>query len=362
MTDRKALLDSNETPEDVATLYSWANLHGAKYRDFSASRAQTREKARQRVQDAIEAERRRAREEAEAQKNAEARQQPKRPSWPKPSASRKKRKRNSAMQAEQQAARAAHWQARSSPQWPVSPAQPTAYQHTAVSPGFLARTACSGLPAPPARAIRSPSPNGHTSGQPTLHTASRSCRHTRRPPAQPPSAQPVQPPPLLHVKSSIAGARIIICRFGIRGLRPRRARAGRASGMAFRDDRADAPAQPVVPPAPEDTLQASRDRLTSRWFALNGLFNGGTAPVESVPAAAAQRAPVLAVFSLAGGVGKTSLVATLGRAFRLAANGFCWSIPRLSACFRSSLAPAISVPECFGPSPRPAPAAMLPFK
>ena len=53
MTDRKALVDSSEPPEDVATLYSWANLHGAKYRDFSASRAQTREKARQRVQDAI---------------------------------------------------------------------------------------------------------------------------------------------------------------------------------------------------------------------------------------------------------------------------------------------------------------------
>jgi len=52
MPDRKALTD--ETPEDVATLYSWANLHGAKYRDFSASRAQTREKARQRVQEAIE--------------------------------------------------------------------------------------------------------------------------------------------------------------------------------------------------------------------------------------------------------------------------------------------------------------------
>ena len=58
MADRKALTD--ETPEDVATLYSWANLHGAKYRDFSASRAQTREKARQRVQEAIETERRRA--------------------------------------------------------------------------------------------------------------------------------------------------------------------------------------------------------------------------------------------------------------------------------------------------------------
>jgi cellulose synthase operon protein YhjQ len=78
-------------------------------------------------------------------------------------------------------------------------------------------------------------------------------------------------------------------------------------------DRADATVQPV-PPAPEDTLQASRDRLTSRWFALNGVFAGVGAPAEAVPAPAAQRAPVLAVFSLAGGVGKTSLVATLGRA------------------------------------------------
>ncbi len=75
MTDRKALPEQTETPEDVATLYSWANLHGAKYRDFSASRAQTREKARQRVQQAIEEERRRAWEEAEARKVAEATQQ-----------------------------------------------------------------------------------------------------------------------------------------------------------------------------------------------------------------------------------------------------------------------------------------------
>ena len=72
MADRKALVDQNETPEDVATLYSWANLHGAKCWDFSASWAQMREKARLRVQEAIEQERRRTREEAEAQKMAEA--------------------------------------------------------------------------------------------------------------------------------------------------------------------------------------------------------------------------------------------------------------------------------------------------
>ncbi len=69
-----------------------------------------------------------------------------------------------------------------------------------------------------------------------------------------------------------------------------------------------------VPHAPADTLQGARDRLTSRWFALKGIFEGATAPSEPLPASLAPHAPVLAVFSLAGGVGKTSIVATLGRA------------------------------------------------
>src|ERR1039457_915833 len=55
MSDHKGLGERNQTPDDVATLYSWANLHGAKYRDFSASRAQTRESARLRLQAATEA-------------------------------------------------------------------------------------------------------------------------------------------------------------------------------------------------------------------------------------------------------------------------------------------------------------------
>jgi cellulose synthase operon protein YhjQ len=70
----------------------------------------------------------------------------------------------------------------------------------------------------------------------------------------------------------------------------------------------------VVSPTAQDTLQDSRDRLASRWFALTGVFTGASVPPEALPAPVAQRAPVLAVFSLAGGVGKTSLVATLGRA------------------------------------------------
>jgi cellulose synthase operon protein YhjQ len=76
------------------------------------------------------------------------------------------------------------------------------------------------------------------------------------------------------------------------------------------------PATPAPPlsKTPEDTLQGSRDRMTSRWFALRGVFDGSAAPVEAPPAPTPSHAPSLAVFSLAGGVGKTSLVATLGRA------------------------------------------------
>src|SRR5208283_5742979 len=72
MSDHKGQGDQNTTPDDVATLYSWANLHGAKYRDFSASRAQIRENARLRVQEATEAERQRVSAPIQAQMTAEA--------------------------------------------------------------------------------------------------------------------------------------------------------------------------------------------------------------------------------------------------------------------------------------------------
>lgn len=50
------------------------------------------------------------------------------------------------------------------------------------------------------------------------------------------------------------------------------------------------------------------------WFVLDTMFGGTPAPQPSPAYAPAGNVPVLAVFSLAGGVGKTSLVATLGRA------------------------------------------------
>ena len=41
--------ENSEPADDVATLYSWANLHGAKYKDFSASRQQVRTEMRERT-------------------------------------------------------------------------------------------------------------------------------------------------------------------------------------------------------------------------------------------------------------------------------------------------------------------------
>lgn len=43
---RKPSGDGQILPEDVAALYTWANLHGAKYRDFSASRREARSQQR----------------------------------------------------------------------------------------------------------------------------------------------------------------------------------------------------------------------------------------------------------------------------------------------------------------------------
>jgi cellulose synthase operon protein YhjQ len=75
----------------------------------------------------------------------------------------------------------------------------------------------------------------------------------------------------------------------------------------------------ITPPPPmasvAETLQHSRERVAARWYALKGVFEqpGGDA-VEAAPVRQKEiRTPVLAVMSLAGGVGKTSLVATIGR-------------------------------------------------
>ena len=74
------------------------------------------------------------------------------------------------------------------------------------------------------------------------------------------------------------------------------------------------PFAPAAPVLASDTLQGSRERVASRWFALKGVFETAPEQVPEPPRQQEIRTPALGVFSLAGGVGKTSMVATLGRA------------------------------------------------
>jgi len=74
---------------------------------------------------------------------------------------------------------------------------------------------------------------------------------------------------------------------------------------------------PSVATAPSANLAAalkkSRELVASRWQALNGAHDLLAEPVPEPPQQENTRIPCLAVFSLAGGVGKTTMVATLGR-------------------------------------------------
>jgi len=234
MTERKGQFDPDETPEDVASLYSWANLHGATYRDFSASRAQSREKARQRVED----EERLRGQPPDAQRG--------------PESSRTDEDLRRAAQPLQQN--------QASSQEPPRPESPLRDDLTAISRGFSS---------PPV--FRSAAPR--TAPSPMREEGS----------ARSPWSAPD----------------------------PNDA-AGRPAWLM--PDRTEAPGAAGVPPAPEDTLLGSRERLATRWYALRGVFEGAMPPAQAVPAPVAARAPVLAIFSLAGGVGKTCIVATLGRA------------------------------------------------
>ena len=226
-------------------------LHGAKYRDFSASRAQTREKARQRVEQAMEEEHQRSQQGLEPKRgNGDTR-----------------REENVPQQAAQHPPRPVQAAApppdRPNPDWPRT-------EHPIRDD--LA-SALRGLAVPPS--YRQPSPAPH----PPMREESYA------PPRNPWSAaDPAES-------------------------------AGRPAWLM--PDRTEAASPSGLPPAPEDTLQGSRERLATRWYALRGVFEGSAPPTQAAPAPLPPRPPVMAVFSLAGGVGKTSLVATLGpRSFR----------------------------------------------
>ena len=273
------LPDPNETPEDVASLYSWANLHGGKYRDFSASRAQMREKSRQRMEQAIEEERLRVYQGSEAYQAAEAAR-----------AAEEARQRELA--AQQAAQRAAHETAQLVAQERARQAAEYAAQQAAE------QAQAAQLAAQQARAAQLAAQQAQAAQQSAWQPPQQdrySAPSSFRQPAAP--AVPLQEEAYAHERAPWLAADL-----------PEN--TGRPAWLM--PEHPESSGQPALPPSPEDTLQGSRDRLVSRWFALRSIFEDNV-PAQSAPTPTAARAPVLAIFSLAGGVGKTSLVATLGR-------------------------------------------------
>jgi cellulose synthase operon protein YhjQ len=355
MKEPNPLTEPTGTPEDVATLYSWANLHGAKYRDFSAARAQTREKARLRAELAAEEQSQQGQAEVEALRAAEGE-----------AAAEAEREAELARAAEaerqdllavEQAALEAELAAqREAEQAALFAAQQAAEQKARFEAEQAARQAAQMAAEQAAHraAQRAEEQAAQLARQRAAQEAAARVaeqlaqqRAWQQPPADRFPAPPQPPPAALYHPQQVQS-------FDYQNFpRPQayRPAPSQPQDAAARDENfpprnpwapadshepagrpawlstdqpeapspyADPPAVPQppysMPQAPEDTLQGSRDRLTSRWFALRGVFDASPQPVEAPPAPQPARAPSMAVFSLAGGVGKTSLVATLGRA------------------------------------------------
>jgi cellulose synthase operon protein YhjQ len=465
MTDPKLPNDSGEatTPDDVATLYSWANLHGAKYRDFSASRAQAREEARLRVEEAEAAERKRQEEEAERKAQEEAQIAARLAAEAAEAARQAEAERIAeiarqaeaerqavlaAQEAQRQAALQRSWQppapeayqgnypnsfagnvppveepahpvasfdmentpadryearpqypgdanergivpsqnfpggAAIRPSQPVSPAapQPQAAQRPASSvrpggqtfpnspypplgsaqvsnaagAGFISPSTSApypdysdegkGQPSYPATSYQpefsgnpypsSPQqqfssspwsiPDPRESQEMASHPAWLAPEPQEAPPAPripqsqrpAPPVVPVQAPKQSPFQSTAQSTLQAPPQSSFQP--PVQQQAPQYSspyGQGIGPSYAVNPGQPPANPAPtEDALTSSRERVANRWYALKSVFDPQAAPVEQQPQQPPARVPVLAVFSLAGGVGKTSLVASLGRA------------------------------------------------
>jgi cellulose biosynthesis protein BcsQ len=413
MKNPDPLSDRNTASEDVAALYSWANLHGAKYRDFSAARAQTREKARLRAEQALEEEQRpseaepaapgaqaenageegpaAAPERPEQASQVQALQEQANPDQasqeqghqeqvhePELAAELATRQAERAAQlaaAQQAAERAARDEAeqaarrveqeaaelaaleaaqrardhavslaeqqtaeqtveqvsqqRTWQQQPSAirfPSMPAAGAAAARDPQPAQKVEDEGQTRPPAYRPLASQFSGPFAGPAQFSPVRGERAREQSPePRDPWTAPGVREPaggPAWLTADAGEKASSFVTQFGMPAATfalPQApfAPAQAATGVPAAQS-APTPARTSLPPAPlapEDTLQGSRDRLTSRWFALRGVFEGNMAAVEALPAPVVSRPPAMAVFSLAGGVGKTSLVATLGRAF-----------------------------------------------
>jgi len=383
-----------ETPEDVAILYSWANLHGAKYRDFSASRREYRAQVRHRaaedmrqvelqakseaeraaadaeriareaeraarnsdsydsaadrdraLRQAEEAARRAAAERVEAARRAEA------AAIAEAVARREEREIAEAHASAQRQARSysnseKHRRALAGPQPVPVGLSSDPYEHQITEAEMEAYNAqrhanSSGQMRVRDELIRQGNSGERRAYRPELEVRRRpqgfrpddisGVRPAYRPADIAPvpmrsdyqrndlRVTPLYPPP---ERAQGISEQFPITRNDAYAAQQRQLERDRANERADRPDSTPAwlygshiETAAAQPPARGDSLQYSRERVASRWYALKGAFEPGQEPIsEAAPARQREtRTPLLAVFSLAGGVGKTSLVATLGR-------------------------------------------------
>jgi cellulose synthase operon protein YhjQ len=344
MTERKLESDTSRTPEDVATLYSWANLHGAKYRDFSATRQEQRAQSRHRLleeQDAMAAEAIRqtiAAQEREVQVPTDAALNIEAPVWavqpgttvPIPGTSYADSTQHlagaSTPPPQQFAAQAFSVPVAAAPpmnqqylsQNFAAPLTPPSSPQQYVAQNFASPVAS--VPSPQRQYLPQsfsapayPQPEPAQSG---YLPPARGHKMHEQPERAPQFYQ--QPEPAQRQRAAEAGLRLSAPTIKFERM-PDQGQSAPAARRGWHQQETDAP------PAPRrssgtDTLQQSRERVASRWFALKGVFDQPHERAETqIERRKENRIPTLAIFSLAGGVGKTSMVATLGRA--LSAHG-----------------------------------------
>ena len=253
---------SSEQADDVATLYSWANLHGAKYRDFSASRQEMRVRMRQRNL---------------ADQAQTAREEAQKTTLPIP-----------------------RWEDLLPDAGPQKTAAPSVRHDLPAEYHFES-------PAPKDR-IHAPAPPPPEAGSATRIGLGGAPYFRDAAPGEPRNAARPEP--------EIAEVRPA----WLAETPPAPAPAASPAPFASPVPQAIVQTPQVSAPASMvgiGPLQPSRQPVPARWYALRSVFGRSTEELQ--PARFEGQVPTLALFSLAGGVGKTSLAAGIGRV--LAARG-----------------------------------------
>jgi len=332
------------TPEDVASLYLWANLQGAKYRDFSASRREYRAQVRYRAAKAMQE--RELREQAAAEAAAASAEAEELAAMAAAQLQEGEGKRGLLMQSLASAEEAAR---RATAARLEAIHRSDAAAHAAAVVQREEREIASAHASARLQAMRyleSQERRRQLAGpQPRGAKGSTSASLDARPVAQPSLESQVSEETdrwtidlalmrelsvdLQHYGKQAqdavaAGAQVEATEVeaGLTG--PAWLYASQSQPLAQLSDAIEQLTPGEMPGGKAEarggeTLQDSRERVAARWFALKGVFEEAASDLPAMLPVRPRdtHTPLLALFSLAGGVGKTSLAATLGRALSL---------------------------------------------